>query len=65
MSQDAHTPAYEVFRGDYGNEKRVAGPFVKYEEARHAAVEEIAKMMDGFQKGEKIEGRDRWLPGVP
>jgi hypothetical protein len=55
-------PAYEVLRGQRGEEERVAGPFVKYEEARQAAILEIAKIMDRFQKGEKIEGSTEGLP---
>jgi hypothetical protein len=46
-------------------EDRVAGPFVKYEEARRAAVIEIAKIMDRFQKGERIEGSTEEHPAEP
>jgi hypothetical protein len=59
------TPTYEVLRHYRAEEEWIAGPFLKYEEARQAAVAEIAKMMDRFQKGETIEGRDDWFPAEP
>jgi hypothetical protein len=55
-------PGYEVLRGRRGEEERVAGPFAKYEQARQAAIVEIANLIDRFQKGEKIEGGSEGFP---
>jgi hypothetical protein len=53
---------YEVLRGRPGRAETVAGPFRAYEEAKQAAVSEIAKMMDRVQEGERIEDSSDIFP---
>jgi hypothetical protein len=47
---------YEVMRIRDGGAERVAGPVARFEDARRAMVAEVAKLIDRFQRGEKIKG---------
>jgi hypothetical protein len=57
--------AYEVVQIREGNVEKVAGPVARFEDAEEAMVLEVAKLIDSFQKGEKIEGMSGMLPADP
>ena len=65
MRQLPSSSAYEVVRVCKGNAVRVVGPVSQFEDARQAAVLEVAKLIDSFQKGEKIEGMSGMFPAEP
>jgi len=54
--------AYEVVRVRKGDVEPLAGPIAQFEEARQATIVEVAKLIDSFQKGEKIEGMSGIFP---
>lgn len=58
-------PKYEVVRGNWGSEEKVAGPFETYEEVKQAAVDEIIKMIDSLHQGEEIPGYGGMYPVAP
>jgi hypothetical protein len=48
--------SYEVFRTRNGVTEVAAGPMDRYENAESAMLAEVARIIEGFQNGEKIEG---------
>ena len=57
--------AYEVVRVREGNVEKVAGPVARFEDAKQAMMVEVAKLIDSFQNGEKIEGMSGMFPADP
>ena len=62
IRQLPQSAAYEVVRVRPGSVEPVAGPVNEFEEAKRAMVVEVAKLIDSFQKGEKIEGMSGMFP---
>jgi len=62
MRQLPSSSAFEVVRVREGSVEPVVGPMAQFEEARLATMLEVAKLIDSFQKGEKIEGMSGMFP---